>query len=143
MPTHEILHAKSDAEIESCWEVVTALRPHLIKAYFVEQVRRMMQGGYQMIYIMEHQLPVAFAGFREMEMLFSGKIIYIDDLSTLSEYRGKGYGGSLLDYIHTLAKKDGRAAVHLDSGHHRSGAHRLYLNKGYTISSHHFSKEIK
>ena len=142
MQKTEIRHASTDSEIESCWNVVTALRPHLIKEQFVSQVRRMMQEGYQMIYISDNELPVAFAGFREMEMLFCGKIIYIDDLSTLPDYRGRGYGGSLLQYIHTLAAQKEKTAIHLDSGHHRSDAHRLYLNKGYKISSHHFSKEI-
>lgn len=138
----EIKHARTNAEIENCWEVVKALRPHLEKQEFVEQVQRMMVDGYRVIYIAENELPVAFAGFREMEMLHSGKIIYIDDLSTLPNHRGKGYAGNLLDYIHRIAGEGGRLAVHLDSGHHRTDAHRLYLNKGYKISSHHFSREI-
>ena len=77
-----------------------------------------------------------------MQMLYSGEIIYIDDLSTLPEYRGKGYAGTLLDYLHKLAAENGKRAVHLDSGYHRNDAHRLYLNKGYKIASHHFAKEL-
>jgi predicted GNAT family acetyltransferase len=61
-----------------------------------------------MIYIKEDEIPVAFAGFRNMHMLHSGKIIYIDDLSTLPQYRGKGYAGKLLDYLHNLAVETGK-----------------------------------
>ena len=139
---HEIRYANSDEEIENCWDVVHALRPHLKKESFLLQVREMMTDGYKMIYLTEEQAVVAFAGFRDMHMLYSGKIIYIDDLSTLPQYRGKGYAGKLLDYLHQLAKDTGKSGVHLDSGYHRNDAHRLYLNKGYKLASHHFLKEV-
>jgi GNAT superfamily N-acetyltransferase len=139
----EVRYAQCVKEIEACWEVVEALRPHLKKEKFVEQVQQMMEEGYQMVYISEDEKPVAFAGFRNMQMLYCGSIIYIDDLSTLPAYRGKGYAGRLLDYIHNLAGETGKSAVHLDSGYQRNDAHRLYLSKGYILSSHHFSKQIR
>ena len=136
----EIKYAQSSNEIENCWEVVQVLRPHLKKENFVQQVQDMMQEGYKMIYITEDQIPVAFAGFRNMYKLYTGRIIYIDDLSTLPNHRGKGYAGRLLDYIHQLAKETSMQGVHLDSGHQRHDAHRLYLNKGYRLASHHFAR---
>ena len=139
----EIQHVKTSSEIESCWAVVHALRPHLREENFVEQVQEMMKEGYKMICIMENKIACAFAGFRNMHMLYNGKTIYIDDLSTLPEYRGKGYAGMLLDYIHDMAKREGKTAVTLDSGYNRNDAHRLYLNKGYILASHHFSKRIE
>ena len=139
----KIQYAETSEEIESCWEAVQTLRPHLQKELFLKEVTEMMADGYQMIYIKEDNIAVAFAGFRNMHMLYSGKIIYIDDLSTLPQYRGRGYAGHLLDYIHNLAKETGNGAVHLDSGYHRNDAHRLYLNKGYKLASHHFVKELK
>ena len=138
----KIQYAQSSEEIEACWEVVHALRPHLQKEAFLKEVMEMMIDGYQMIYIKEDDITVAFAGFRNMHMLHSGKIIYIDDLSTLPQYRGKGYAGKLLDYVHKLAKETGKMAVHLDSGYQRNDAHRLYLNNGYQLASHHFVKEL-
>ena len=47
--------------------------------------------------------------------LFEGTFIYIDDLSTLPEARGKGFGGALFDYVVEKAKSEGLPAVHLDS----------------------------
>ena len=130
--------AVSDQEILHCWEPVAALRPHLVKEDYLNLTKEMIQQGYRMIYIEEEGKAIAFAGFREMQMFYSGNIIYIDDLSTLEAHRGKGCGGLLLDHIHQLAKQKGKSAVHLDSGHHRYTAHRLYMNKGYNIVAHHF-----
>ena len=76
--------------------------------------------------------------------LFRGKYIYIDDLSTLPEFRGKGYAGQLLDWIFEYAQKEKFEQVHLDSGvsDSRSDAHRLYLNKRFQIASLHFVAKV-
>ncbi len=142
-----IQHLHTDDDILSAWKAVYALRPHLQKERYLLQVRQQMQDdGYQMIGLVVEEngtrVVASFAGYRHMQKLSSGHTIYIDDLSTLPDYRGRGYAGLLLDYIHELAKTSGKADVQLDSGHHRHAAHRLYLNKGYVISSHHFTLKL-
>lgn len=137
----------TDADILLAWPAVYALRPHLHHADYLTQVRaQMAEDGYRMIgaFVEENGVEVitAFSGFRNMYKLSSGPGIYIDDLSTLPTHRGKGYAGALLDHIHALAKAEGKTNVQLDSGHHRKDAHRLYLNKGYVISAHHFTREV-
>lgn len=134
--------AQSDHEILSCWKAIHALRPHLNESDFLPMVKEMMNEGYNLAYIEEDGIVASVIGFRYLQFLFNGKHIYIDDLSTLPAYRGKGYGGKLLEYVFDVARQKGYHVVTLDSGHHRSDAHRLYLNKGFTISSHHFSKNL-
>jgi GNAT superfamily N-acetyltransferase len=56
--------------------------------------------------------------------------------------RGKGYAGKLLDFVEAEARAKGYKVVTLDSGHQRFDAHRLYLNKGFKIVAHHFSKTL-
>jgi GNAT superfamily N-acetyltransferase len=136
----------TDPDILLAWPAVYALRPHLRHDSYLAQVRAQMdEDGYRMIgaFVKENDTDMiaAFSGFRNMYKLSSGPGIYIDDLSTLPTHRGKGYGSALLDYIHALAKNEGKTNVQLDSGHHRRDAHRLYLNKGYVISAHHFTRE--
>jgi GNAT superfamily N-acetyltransferase len=79
-----------------------------------------------------------------MQLLYSGKTLYIDDLSTLPEGRGKGYASALLDYVIAEARTLGCTCVTLDSGHNpaRYDAHRLYLSKRFNIVSHHFRLDL-
>lgn len=82
------------------------------------------------------------AGFRFCEFLAWGRVLYIDDLTTIPSARGKGYAGALLDWLTEQAAQQGCDAVHLDTGYTRHAAHRLYLSKGFEMTSHHMAKLI-
>lgn len=85
----------------------------------------------------------AVAGFRFVSNLAWGDVIYVDDLSSRSVLRRRGYGRALLDAVAADARRSGGVAVHLDSGHHRHDAHRLYLNSGLRLTAHHFARELE
>ena len=129
---------KTADEVRSGFRTFTFLRPHLDEETFVTQALRQMEKGYMMTAIIEDDLVVSGAGYRFGEALAWGKFIYIDDLVTHPDARGKGYGGQLLDHVKAMAIENKLDAVHLDSGHTRFDAHRVYLNHGYKITSHHF-----
>lgn len=134
----EIKLAKTKEDIFKCWDVINVLRPHLIKDKFVATIQEMMDDGYILAYIEKDGRAVCATGYRYLQFLYIGKHYYIDDLVTLESERGNGYANMLLDFVIAEAKKNGYEAVTLDSGHQRHAAHRLYLNKGFVISAHHF-----
>jgi GNAT superfamily N-acetyltransferase len=139
----EIKQAKGKDDFLMCWDVVHELRPHLDQEQYLTLILYMIDEGYKMIYVEENGKAVSFCGYRVTTMLHRGRSIYIDDLCTLPEARGKGHAKALLDYILGKARSEELQSVHLDSGHHRHDAHRLYLNSGFKITSHHFAIEIK
>ncbi|MFN3848667.1 MAG: GNAT family N-acetyltransferase [Spirosomataceae bacterium] len=138
----EIKTAQTKEDFLKCLEVIQALRPHLTAESLLDLVSKMKEESYTLIYIEENGKGVSACGFRYLTTLFEGRYIYIDDLSTLPEARGKGYAGALFDYVVEKAKAEGLPAVHLDSGHQRYDAHRLYLNKKMKIVYHHFRLEL-
>jgi len=134
--------AKSEQDVLKCWDVLLALRPHLKPEGFAERILEMFQEGYVLAFIERDGRAASAIGYRYQNYLYNGKHIYIDDLSTLSEYRGQGLAGKLLDYVFVQARQSGLENVTLDSGYQRKHAHRLYLNKGFVLSSHHFEKSL-
>ena len=88
------------------------------------------------------QDAVAVGGFRFLHTTAWGKILYVDDLVTLPEYRSGGHGHLLMEWLLAEAKRLGCEQLHLDSGHHRHGAHRFYLNHGLHIDAHHFKRVL-
>lgn len=142
MAAPQIFLACDDQQIESCFDAFAALRPHLSRDGFLSQIRRQEAQGYQVLALAHDGAVKSVAGFRQAEFLAWGRIIYIDDLSTLPACRGHGFASSLLDWLSAHAREQGCCAVHLDSGYARHAAHRLYLNKGFELSSHHLTMAL-
>lgn len=130
---------ETDAELTRCFPAFLALRPHLSLDRFLEQVRRQQEQGFRIVAWHDGTQVVSAAGYRVTEFLAWGKVLYINDLTTLASSRQQGHAGRLLDWLVAQARQQGCDAVHLDSGHQRHAAHRLYLNKGFVLSSHHFA----
>lgn len=141
---NSILIATTVEEIQSCYKVLLQLRPHLTsEEAFIAQAQRQVAEGYKLAYSQENNHVTAVAGFRFLEFLAWGKVLYIDDLITDSETRRSGHGGKLLKWVIKQAKNENCDQVHLDSGPQRHDAHRLYLNHGFKIIGHHFALNFR
>lgn len=138
----EIKIAITDNEIASCWEAISVLRPMLERENFVSQIQNLQKEGYHLLYIQEKDKTVAIAGYRIYTMLYCGKMLYLDDLSTLEEYRGKGYASQLLNHLKAIALENNCVSIQLDSGPTRTTAHKLYFKEDFTISAYHFHKKL-
>lgn len=145
MSDSTIFEAVTEPEVMRCYAVFSELRPHLTDpAAFVEQaLRQMREGGYNMIYREHGGEVAAIAGYRLSENLAWGKFLYVDDLITGAAYRKQGHGRALLEWLIDEAGRQGCGEVHLDSGLQRFDAHRLYMNVGMRITSHHFGVVLR
>ncbi len=142
MHTIQFLDLGNDREIERAFPVFTHLRPHLDRASFLQRVRTQRAEGYKVIYVESDGVIASAAGYRVLSFLAWGKVLYIDDLITLPEKKRSGMGGALLDWLIEEARKLECDEVHLDTGYARHDAHRLYLNKGFKLASHHMSLQL-
>jgi GNAT superfamily N-acetyltransferase len=134
--------AKSDLEIQSCFDVMVELRPHLKREEFVARIKRQQEGaGYELAYLSAGSVK-AVAGFRISECLAWGKFLYVDDLVAGSSDRSQGYGGILFGWLVTYAREAGCDEFHLDSGVQRFDAHRFYLKRRMAIEAHHFGLKL-
>ena len=135
----DIRIAGTDEEISRCFDVIFQLRPHLDPAAFVPRIRRMQADGFVLAFLEENNRVAAVAGFRYMDLLFSGKTLYVDDLVTDSAARSRGHGSRLLDWLKAAARANGCSTLTLDSGVQRTDAHRFYFRERMSILGYHFS----
>jgi GNAT superfamily N-acetyltransferase len=138
----DIRQATTLEDAAICANVLQVLRPHLEQQQMVKMIMEMLQEGYKLAFVMENNKAVAAIGYRHLHFLYNGRHIYIDDLVSHPDHRGKGYAGALLDLVEAEARAHGYKRITLDSGHHRTDAHRLYLNRKYAITAHHFEKHL-
>ena len=137
-----VREAETDAEIQECHALLAELRPHVPADGFVALVRRLEAGGYRLAYIRDEGGLRAVAGWRFLEQLVRGRVLYVDDLVTTSGDRSRGYGKVLLDWLYERAGVSGCGALELDSGTQRHDALRFYFRHRMTISAFHFVRPV-
>jgi hypothetical protein len=135
-------HAITDQDIESCFDVMQELRPHIQQKTFLPTIRHMEKEGYKLVFINHNKKVVAVAGYRISTNLFIGKNLYVDDLVTTCGHRSKGYGEHLINWLRGEAIKAKCNVYHLDSSTHRDQAHKFYFKQEFIIASYHFSQSL-
>ena len=134
-----VVVAASDDQILATRDVMLQLRPNLPPQEYLPTVKRMMEAdGYRVVALREKDVVRAVAGYRYMEMLYYGKIMYVDDLNTDEGHRSRGFGKALLNWLKAEAKANGCGQLHLDSGVQREQTHRFYFREGLSINAYHF-----
>ncbi|NEE52563.1 GNAT family N-acetyltransferase, partial [Streptomyces sp. SID8455] len=71
-----------------------------------------------------------------------GRVLFVDDLVTAPESRGRGVGAHLLAELERRALAAACARVELDSGTANVHAHRFYHARRMTIGALHFGLDI-
>jgi GNAT superfamily N-acetyltransferase len=139
----EIRLAETEEEIARCFQVVAHLRPHLRENEFPARVRTQQAQGYCLAFLENGGVVVAVAGFRVMEMLATGRTLYVDDLVTDEAKRSAGHGKAMLDWLQEYARAAGCETFSLDSGTQRQEAHAFYFRERMRVTSFHFAKKLK
>jgi len=135
-----LLDPTTDAEILSTFDVMHQLRPKLTRDTYVATIRRLMANErYRLVALLDDGRVCAVAGIRDMEMLYCGRITYVDDLVTDEASRSRGCGQALLDALKARAVAAGHEAIHLDSALWRVDAHRFYEREAMPKTAFHFA----
>jgi GNAT superfamily N-acetyltransferase len=139
----EVRRLTNDEEIASCLDVLRQLRPGLTRESLIEFIRTHDDAGYRLVALESAGQIVGVAGYRVLESLGHGRLLFLDDFVTDAGLRSRGHGAVLLDWIEREAAKLGCGTIELDSGVKREGSHRFYQQQGYTIASHHYAKAVE
>jgi len=108
----------------------------------VERWRQQTREGFQIAYLTEGESVVAIAGYRFLNTLAWGHILYVDDLVVLAAHHKTGRGTMVLRYLQEKARQQGCDEVHLDTGYQRHLAHRAYLRNGFHFDCHHLAWKV-
>lgn len=137
----DIRVAESESEWRGCFGTLRELRPHLTEDDFLSAVKRMQAQGFALAYT-SRPIYGCVAGFRLMEMLATGKVLYVDDLITAAAHRSLGLGALMLRWLKDHARANQCQYLELDSGAARERAHRFYRREGFEGVAQHFSLPI-
>ena len=142
--TTSIAHATTGEEIAATFEVMRQLRPHLEQGQYVDLIRSLMiSDGLKLLAMSDEAKVRAVAAYRVMNMLYCGRIIYIDDLVADESVRSRGYGTQLMSRLRDEGRALGCSEIQLISRTTREQAHRFYFRQGFGIECFHFRTKLK
>lgn len=137
-----IFIAHDDDQIAACYPVLSQLRPHLEPGTFVRRIRGLQAAsGFQLACLDDAGIR-AVAGYRIGDWLHAGRYLEIEDLVTAADFRSRGHGGRLFDWLLDEASRQSCRQMRLLSGVKRIDAHRFYERKGMKVEAYYFSMGV-
>ena len=123
--------------------VLAELRPHLTPELLAAVYAEGYPQGLRFTAVYDEQdLCTAVAGWRLIATTVAVRKLYVDDLVTVADHRGRGIGRALLQELERRARQAGCRAIDLDSAVTRADAHRFYLRERMAITSFHFARVL-
>lgn len=123
-------------------ETIRFLYPNITLEKYQEFLSEMLPHNYTQIGVFENQTCLGITGCWSATKLWTGKYLEIDNFVVNPEYRSKGIGKMLTDFIEQKAVDLGCSSIVLDAFTGNFGAHRFYYNQGYSPKGFHFVKVL-
>lgn len=100
----------------------------------------MIPNNYSQVGVFEKGQCIGVTGIWFGTKLWSGKFIEIDNFIVHPDYRSKGIGHMICDFVEAKAKSLGCTNIVLDAYTTNFPAHRFYYNQGFGPKGFHFVK---
>lgn len=127
-------------EMLAQYEVVLHLYTNFTIQKYESYLKEMIPHNYKQLGVFHQDTCVALTGFWTGVKLWSGKYIEIDNFIVHPDYRSKGLGKMMTDYVEQKAKEIDCTMIVLDAYTGNFNAHRFYYNQGFVPKGFHFLK---
>ena len=138
----EIRELKTVDEMISQLSVMQELYPSLTEIQYYEMLSEMIPNNYGQIAVFENEKCVGISGYWIGTKLWCGKYLELDNVIVSKEYRSKGVGKILSDFLDNKAHLNNCTIQVLDAYTTNFKAHRFYYNQGFSPKGFHFVKII-
>ncbi|MHC0444382.1 GNAT family N-acetyltransferase [Flavobacterium sp. 3-218] len=127
-------------EMLSQIDTIRFLYPNLSEEKYESFLSEMVPHNYTQIAVFEEENCIGITGCWSATKLWTGKYLEIDNFVVHPEYRSKGIGKMLTDYVEKKAIELNCSSIVLDAFTGNFAAHRFYYNQGYAPRGFHFVK---
>ena len=120
--------------------MIRFLYPNISLEKYKSFLSEMLPHNYIQIAVFEDDICLGLTGCWSATKLWTGEYLEIDNFVVNPEYRSKGIGKMLTDYVDKKAIELNCSSIVLDAFTGNFGAHRFYYNQGYAPRGFHFVK---
>lgn len=144
VPAARFQRIDDEAQARRCYPLMAQLRHQLgSEDAFAARWRRLAEGGYRLVALVQGECVLALAGYRVQENLVHGRFLYVDDLVTDADARRAGHGAWLLNRLKVEARLLGCEKLVLDTPLSNALGHRFYFRHGLLATALRFSTPIQ
>ncbi|MGI0107535.1 GNAT family N-acetyltransferase [Salinimicrobium sp. WS361] len=108
----------------------------------IQRFSEMFDQNYECFKITHDEQTVGVFGLWFMTRHYAGRSCEPDHIFIKEEYRSKGVGKNLFEFIYKYAAEKGCETSELNSYVQNYRSHKFYLNEGYEIKGYHFLKKL-
>jgi GNAT superfamily N-acetyltransferase len=130
------------SEMLSQIETMKFLYPNMTIERYEGFLLDMISKSYKQVAVFDGETCVGLSGFWFGTKLWTGKYIEIDNFIVHPDFRQKGVGKLISEFIDEKAKELHCTCIVLDAFTGNFPAHRFYYNQGYVPKGFHFIKTI-
>ncbi|QFZ55417.1 GNAT family N-acetyltransferase [Oceanihabitans sp. IOP_32] len=110
----------------------------VLKQRFAEMVNQ----NYECAGIFDGETLIGVSGLWFCTRHYSGKSVEPDHVFIEEDYRGKGLGKQLFEWIYNYVKLKGCESIELNTYVSNYPSHKFYHNEGFKILGYHFFKKL-
>ena len=130
-------------EMMEQFPLIQQLYPDYSTEKYHDLLSAMLPNNYKQLIVVANGITIALAGFWIGTKLWSGKYLELDNVVVHEDFRSKGIGSIMTDYLNQKAMDEQCNMIVLDAFSTNFGAHKFYMNHGFVPKGFHFIKFLK
>lgn len=131
-----------EEEMETIIPLWQVLNSQISTKILVERLKEMLQKGYACAGVYDGEKLIGICGIWILTKYYIGRHLEPDNVIILPEYRGKGIGEKLMEWVHAYGKSQGCVAAELNCYVSNSAGQKFWANEGYEILGFHYRKML-
>ena len=139
----QVIELTTIDEMMEQFPLIQQLYPDYTIEKYEDLLAAMLPNNYKQIIVVENGITIGLAGFWIGTKLWSGKYLELDNVVVHEDFRSKGIGSIMTDYLNQKAMDEQCNMIVLDAFSTNFGAHKFYMNHGFVPKGFHFIKFLK
>jgi diamine N-acetyltransferase len=139
MFTYQLIPAEEMDSIIPLWQL---LNNQISSKILGERLKEMLQKGYACAGVYEGEKLIGICGIWILTKYYIGRHLEPDNVIILPEYRGRGIGEKLMEWVHAYGKSRGCVAAELNCYVSNAAGQKFWVNEGYEILGFHYRKML-
>lgn len=129
-------------KILSIMPLVKILNPGTDEKTLKQRLDEMLSQGYECAGVYDGDMLIGICGIWIITKLYVGKHIEPDNVTIHPDYRNKGIGEILMQWIYDYGRSKGCIASELNCYLSNPKGQKFWFNEGYTILGFHYQKKL-